>query len=176
MPLVSATPEAVPTATATIQPTAEPTLTPIAPETPQQRIERIAKKICGDRLIEAVKQDEAVGPGIYTVRCWASDGFTDRLVVAAALMDIDRMSRAVFEDGEAQTLVLALNGKFVDKYGAEVEAVQFGFTMTRALFDRITWNGISRQMLGRLLSERAEGGDYKVVPLYRDAWDAYIAE
>lgn len=167
---VAAEPTAVPTigATDTPAPTAAPTNT----SSPADALTQAAQSVCGANFMDATYNPGAIS----IVRCKLGDGFSDELIVAGSLMNLADLTTKTMPDPELATLRLVLMGQFKDEYGNLSELPAFAYVMPRALYEKVNWQNILRQDLGKLLQANSDGSDVAVHPAWRENWQAYIAK
>jgi len=133
----------------TVQPS--PTVNPI---------EIIARDICKDRFVSIAGGADVV----VTCRLHNIYGLT------GAAEDLSKLTKAAFTDGAIQTMRFVLLGQFRDSNGNSKEDTAITFMVTRTLYAKINWQGMSWIGFARKVNAGEEGAAVVVNAGARADW------
>ena len=123
-------------------------------------VESAAQSICKDRLVSVAVGHETV----ITCKLHNIYGLT------GAAEDLSKLAQAVMADSSIQTMRFVLIGQFRDANGNSKEDTAITFTVTRALYAKINWSGMSWIGFARRVDTGENGSSVVVAPGARADW------
>ena len=134
--------------------TVQPTVTAIS------QAETAAQSICKDRLISVVAGADTV------ITCHLHNIYG----LTGAAEALSKLAQVVMADGSIQTMRFVLIGQFRDASGNSKEDTAITFTVTRALYAKINWSGMSWIGFARKVDAGEDGSSVVVAPSARADW------
>ena len=129
--------------------------------TPEEKIEKFSKKICGEeyRKYTYCLNSDSIGDGIMIVESDLHDNLTNEWINEGECKNAFEIAKAVYTDdtftdiGEVRYCVWT---KFVDKYGNEEEQVAIKISITRDTFSKFNLESDNADLLYQSLPDTAD--------------------
>ena len=132
----------------------------IQPSPTVNNVEIIARSICKDRFISVVVGADTV------VTCHLHNIYG----LTGAAEDLPKLAQSVMVDPSIQAMRFVLIGQFRDANGNSKEDTAITFTVTRSLYAKINWSGMSWIGFARKVNAGEDGSSVVVASSARAAW------